>query len=406
MAGINRQRQRQSIGNYSQNWLLKRDDYVVGEGEYSQTYSPVRASCTDVVGNRGFPNPLYLESEITELINYTIQTRVEWTEDDGFQRSQEQYLTGSLSHQYLTYDGSGNDVEFVTAAVAATNPSAADFDVPVFIGELRDVPSLFKNAAERLSKAGADELLKFEYGWKPLVSDIRKMLGFSERLQRRFDNISRLEHKHFITRTYRPKENVETIIFDESQYYDLGGIGTPSLWGYLYSLKGGGRVTIERWVTVKWMADPLSSAPRGDEQLLSLAKRAAAGMTIDGSTAWELMPWSWLIDWNTNMSEFIASKRNIVGASPVEICLMKTTTYYASVYLARNGLSAPPGVTIDTCVSTPAFTRYVTKERIIDLEPAAVITGEINLLGDNVRKQSILSALSIQRLQRLKPPRL
>jgi hypothetical protein len=58
---------------------------------------------------------------------------------------------------------------------------------------------------------------------------------------------------------------------------------------------------------------------------MGMAKRSIHGMTIDFSTLWEILPWSWLFDWGTNLGDYLKSKRNIIPASLQSISLIKET---------------------------------------------------------------------------------
>jgi hypothetical protein len=52
-------------------------------------------------------------------------------------------------------------------------------------------------------------------------------------------------------------------------------------------------------------------------------------MTIDFSTGWELMPWSWLIDWGSNIGAFFAANRNII---PAVLSSTRLITHTRTVY--------------------------------------------------------------------------
>nr|WNK16398.1 MAG: putative maturation protein [Leviviridae sp.] len=369
------------------------DAYPHYTTHYVDGYSPFGQTMTDVVGNRSGDNDMTSETyEITPafyncerrwIIHPSTPDRVGYQQVAGFDTPR------------LEYYFPESDEEFVTRAVAETNPSAADFDVPIFIGELRDLPRLFQNASRSMSKAAAGEYLKFEYGIKPLISDIRKFLKVSARLQKRIENIRRLQKNHVLVRTYRPPNRFERYIADN---------GYVDAWAHAplndyFQMRISGDVSMERWATVKWVADDPRSLPVTDTDMMRQAQRVAFGGTVDGSTLWELMPWSWLIDWNTNLGDFIESKRNIVGASPGSICLMKTIHENSFPYFDRS-MYPPLDEDIElTISSTVGRNKILEKSRNTRIRPQAITTGEINLLGDDVRKQSILSALAVQRLK-------
>jgi hypothetical protein len=49
------------------------------------------------------------------------------------------------------------------------------------------------------------------------------------------------------------------------------------------------------------------------------------GLTVDISTAWNLIPWTWLADWASNMGDVLAAHRNIVGQSLDGVAIMRQT---------------------------------------------------------------------------------
>lgn len=360
-------------------------------------------STTDVVGNRVDINPFYTVSYEEEPCTWTAS--LQESIPDSERPWDYQYFTSGSTTAYPSYSPIESDVEFITRAVAGTNPSKADFDAPVFLAELRDVPSLLKTAGHSISKYGANEFLKWQYGWRPLIKDLQKLLNVSSRLHRRVTMLKNLKEQGIIVRQYKPPNRYErvTVPYGPTDYwpthihpfyYDMCPIYMDAY------------VSIERWATVYWKADKPEGLPDTDDERMRLAMRAAFGGTVDGSTLWEIMPWSWLIDWNTNMSEFLASERNVIGASPVKNCLMKTTQIISSYHLGTTTNPLPEGFHDLSVVSSPGRGRQLIKERLINVEPAAVSTGEVTMINSDVFKQSILGALSIQRLQGLKPPRL
>lgn len=368
--------------------------------EYPE-YSPRQARCTDVSGNRGGDNPLQITYEGVKLPKLVFDLTVK-----HYSLPQ---LTGLERNWRIDYEipveanvaNSGTigeaDIAFVTRAANATNPSAARVDVAQFVGELRDAPKLLKFAGDRLTKFGANEYLKYQYGWKPFVKDVRKLVQGVDRMDKIFNRLRTLRKGDVLRSMFDPRaEEAERI--DESYFAE---VNVPDPWGF------GAEITmnksyygsIRRWCICRYKADRPEGMPQSDPELLALARKAAYGLTIDGKTAWELMPWSWLIDWTTNHSEFIGSQRNVVGASLSGTVLMRTTQTH--VQYTPDVTTDEATVTINSKTGFPGNGFYLAKERFIDVMPAAINTGEINLLKTDFFKQSILGALALQRLKGL-----
>jgi len=49
------------------------------------------------------------------------------------------------------------------------------------------------------------------------------------------------------------------------------------------------------------------------------------GLTVDLSTVWQIMPWSWLVDWGGNLGTFLKANRNIIPAQLTQCCVMLHT---------------------------------------------------------------------------------
>jgi hypothetical protein len=154
-----------------------------------------------------------------------------------------------------------------------------------------------------------------------------------------------------------------------------------------------------RWCDVEFELDIPNNlfAPIDDEHW-DLAHSLVYGTTIDGPSIWAAMPWSWLIDWGTNASDYIKSQNNVIGAKFSKAVLMKTTQRVSTVY--PDWANPPDFNGVFHYTFSPGRLETVTKERILGINPAAVTTTE-PILHDGFRA-SIFNALVVQRFR---PPR-
>lgn len=410
MSGIARYRVRETFGEC---WLFaERRSRTTTEshpnptwGNYStqvdqyRDYSPLRHYCEDVSGNHGGDNPCQISHENNGFARVIVDFTVNHHSALPYGLERQWNIDYELPCSARVVDTGPNeqDIIFVTRAAADTNPSAPEFDLPVFLGEMRDVPSLLKSVGSKLSKYGAGEYLKYQYGWKPFIKDVRKLVAGMDRLDRIFNNLRRLRKDDVLRRRYEPKGEYEAITGD-----DFVDVNIPDPWGFgltidMHRSIAGSR---RRWCVLRYKAERPEGLPETDSELMSLAKRVAYGGTIDGSTFWELMPWSWLIDWNTNMSEYISSQRNIVGAKLTDVTLMRETNTTCS-FTPTVTLLPGSNISLNSSSASSFTTSWTCKERFTDVKPAAVITGEVSLLRGDFTKQSILGALALQRLKGL-----
>lgn len=234
---------------------------------------------------------------------------------------------GSYPNLGLPSDGSA-----ATTAVARTNPSRPTVDLPVFLGELRDLPRLFKNHGDLLIDKGfwkalkvskrykvrrpvsraADAYLNYTFGWDPLIGDIGKFLTFTSYVDKRVQELEKLFSRGLKRRIDIASASVSSKLANET-LQSLGvTINVP-----LYHEASEEVSAFLRWFPKNILATP------GNAEIRRLAWRATLGLTIDLKTMWELMPWSWMIDYATTVGDYLAAHRNTVPARPGPVQVMR-----------------------------------------------------------------------------------
>jgi hypothetical protein len=296
-----------------------------------------------------------------------------------------------------------SDVAFVTRAAANLNPSRSNFQAAVFLAELRDLPSLFKGVGDTFIEQGfvrgsAGAYLSGQYGWRPLISDLKKFFEVTDKVRNRVKTLEELRSKGKIRRQFREKDGKGTQI--EHLNVRLGGerlINIHPSETHTIFFEAQTEMRTTRWCDVEYTLDDSLSNLMGslDGGTLSEARRLVYGTNIDGPALWAAMPWSWLIDWSTNMSDAIKAKNNIVGASFSKAVLMKTTQRTTTIYPVMDEFPSLSGGFAFNFL--PGRHETTTKERILDLVPTAISTAE-PILHSGFRS-SILTALFVQRFK-------
>jgi hypothetical protein len=130
---------------------------------------------------------------------------------------------------------------------------------------------------------------------------------------------------------------------------DLGTFtGTATVFKWMQSVGGLYGLTFNQVCTrrfrghVRWLPghnfSKLSKAGLVDTAVGSLL-----GSNWGISTIWEGMPWSWLIDWGSNIGDYFAANRNSIDVAPSEINIMtETTSTYESPYYQNSDLHLMP----------------------------------------------------------------
>lgn len=173
----------------------------------------------------------------------------------------------------------------------------------VFLAELRDAPMLLRLRLGNLLQLGAGAYLNYQFGWKPLVSDIKRLHRTQVKLHSALEQLKRDNGKPI-----RRRGPVKTT-FDDST-----GAGTWT--GYQYMMPTlpfshhastpvmtrKRTVTNEAWFSARfryWIPDV------GTPQWTKRATRALYGLNPTPSLLWEALPWSWLIDWFSNVGDIV-----------------------------------------------------------------------------------------------------
>lgn len=199
------------------------------------------------------------------------------------------------------------------------NPTA---DLGVFLGELRDMPRMLEGTANffhnlwrsrggRLTgfgpKAVADHWLNTQFGWMPFISDLRKFIKTIEGLDSLVKQAVR-DNGQWIRR--RGSVSREVGVSNESSSATV-----TSHWPVLQStFYQNGQITgstSKRVVTVRnvWFEGAFRYWIEDVESPLFKPRMAAElfGVMPTPSLIWNLIPWSWLVDWCANTSDVIAN---------------------------------------------------------------------------------------------------
>jgi len=283
----------------------------------------------------------------------------------------------NVALDHLPISGLPSEAASATTLLARTNPGRASVSLPVFIGELRDLPHMLKVVGDTLPKKAAHLNLSWQFGWKPLISDLRKMLDFQASVDKRARELARLYSKGGLKRRMRlgtwGAALTTTEFVDSAQYIQL-----------TYDVKK--FTAVERWGTVRWLPTDRPSVI-DSLTLKRLARKAVFGLSIQGVDAWNLIPWTWLIDWFSNCGEYLEAHNNRIPCTHqgVNIMTSKSTT----VHMTRR----------DSVISVKGGTslqQIVTKSRAL---PAAGLTATLPNLS--ARQLSILGSIAILRKRRV-----
>jgi hypothetical protein len=190
-----------------------------------------------------------------------------------------------------------------TKAIAKLAPTKPNANLSTFLGELREgLPHaiLLRNTgrarAQRALNAG-DEYLNVEFGWKPLVRDVRKFLDSYRRSEEILDEYFANANKVIRRRYDFPTQHTVSV-------EDLGNnLAVPTLATSCYGSSAAGRLfrtvtnTRKQWCVVTFM---YGLPPRNSVEGRKAAMNKLYGSNLTPETLWNIGPWSWAADWIGN----------------------------------------------------------------------------------------------------------
>jgi hypothetical protein len=201
-------------------------------------------------------------------------------------------------------DGNLSDAAAAVQGAARTNPSRAYVDVPVTVLELGDIAQLLRDTGRKWYRKAAHANISYQFGIAPLVDDLFKLFDFIRHLEQRMKEIERLKSKRGLRRT-KDLGEFSRRSFDSKTIQSQGVLYTGT-----FSIITRQSLRVHcRWFPTH---DFKKLGRRSSEWLV---KRALHGLTFDSSTAWEALPWTWLIDYCTDIGAYFRANRNIIGAS-------------------------------------------------------------------------------------------
>lgn len=207
--------------------------------------------------------------------------------------------------------------ELAWTILARTNPSRPHVGVPAALGELRDLPSLVKGWGQGYLKGLAKANLSWKFGLAPMLGDIQKLFDFTTAVNKRLKYLRRLRDGK-VLRTRCRLGTTEIVVDHGNELIHSNG-------SLIYA-NSSTTHTSEMWGTAEWKLLDTSSLPDMDDaEMKVFAQALAAGVTSYGAleAAWELTPWSWFVDWFSNVGEVLSASNNAVGCTWGRICVMR-----------------------------------------------------------------------------------
>lgn len=347
-----------------------------------------QATCIDIANSPHTDNPLTIDKwdgSFLLPLNGEVVTALPSVQRYTEFKSSAPYTLRS----HLTTDMPSAAVD-ATKLLAKTNPSRVEVAPLSLIQDMIDLPKMLKDL-NKLRKSPrsiltpkqlANQNLAFQFGWLPFVNDISKLLHFQKFVDQRSNELQRLYSKGGLKRRMSLG----------SAGAETQGVTTlESSIGLTIFAKYGKFTSSRRWGTVRWIPTGLPPWSPKDGKYIDEARHLVSGFTINGlnAGAWDLLPWSFIVDWFTNSGEFMQANLNTIPVThgPCNI-MTESTTLIAFNRLGSGG---------DNLAITggSGLASFHTKKRDV------IVAGDFSASMPHIgaQKLSILASLFVQRFK-------
>jgi hypothetical protein len=273
------------------------------------------------------------------------------------------------------------------AAWNQAKPRLASLNLGQFLAELRDAPSLFRFQLKRFRDLGKG-YLNAQFGWKPFLSDLRRWYQSIIKLDQQLARLQKQNGKW---------QRRRRTILDETT------VTTPSLTVDLYNPTLVTKVDQQVMKTEterSWFSGSfryyIPNLTNGDWGNVPKIKKLW-GLEVTPQLVWELLPYSWLVDWFANVGDVISNYTSINEDNMVArqaYVMRHKSTEYRLIYTGRFQITTyVPYQTTFTYHDVISYYKTETKTRV----EASPYGFDLSWADFNSFQVSILAALGVSK---------
>lgn len=212
----------------------------------------------------------------------------------------------------------GNVESMGPEAWARFKPGKPAMQLGVFLAELKDMPRMVRDLKEKCQILknwrgrsswrkfiSSKDFLSYQMAWKPFVSDIHKMCQETFQWRKRLD---RLQANAGVWKTVGGslQDGIPEYSDYETSTFWGGVFPILSTWYYAQPSECTLRVARSQRIwfrgKMKYFMAPINTRA-GEFNAL----RRLYGISLTPDLVWNIMPWSWLVDWFTNTGDVISN---------------------------------------------------------------------------------------------------
>nr|UJQ85624.1 MAG: putative maturation protein [Leviviridae sp.] len=359
-------------------------------GTFTADHTYRSEMCVDENTTPGTDHPFYLEKFEDNLSPLDgVVTNHIWFNGSSVNGFRPGSVPGTTK-QHLLVDNGIVAADFARVR-SRSNPSRPVVTPLTLIQDVVELPKMLKDVGRLLKKGTkavsakelANQNLAVQFGWMPLVDDAKKLLNLQSYAIKRSREWNKLYSGSGLKRRLSLDSAHAESTIKEVPYWSDGFVGScyRDLQKYTSSRK---------WGTIRWK--PTSPPPYHESEAdrNRRAMRVVAGMTGEGLAEglWDVMPWTWLLDWFTGMGDYLGQNSNTVPARSERVNVMRQTVTSTNFIPSKTVLNAT------YITGGEGHTVWTTKER--SQNSSVIITAAPFL---SVRRLSILGSLFVQRFK-------
>lgn len=219
------------------------------------------------------------------------------------------------------------DTYYIAKLLAESNPFSYSVSIPIMISELAEAATLLRFAQNNFLTLGGSIHLNLSFGIQPLMQDIRTLYNITREIERKINELNSLISRGGL----RKKVFLGRKSWTEPNNLEYSGWSGFSK-GFQYWIRP--TYTSKVWGTVRWRPSRLTPIETAKLASVNNAIRLVLDLkAVDLSTAWEMIPFSWLVDYFLNVGSALQAVEGKDKVEPYDICLMRTRTIktYANV---------------------------------------------------------------------------
>jgi len=182
---------------------------------------------------------------------------------------------------------------------ARTNPTRPAVLIPVFLVELREIPRLIRDAGRALRRESdlvSDDNLAVQFGALPLFRDLWSIANLQASVEKRRKEIENSTKRG----GYRHRITVGATSFSSSSSY-FANFGDYKN----FPIEVQNNATKKAWAVLKWKPTGNGGLPVLTDNLAKYIGGYHPSQVL--LNLWEGLPWTWLIDYFTNIGDVLAA---------------------------------------------------------------------------------------------------